>query len=92
MLTIFFDIEGIVYKEFILAGQTVNSHTTMSFYGDCVKMCEDFAPNFGDKKLAVGPLPLDQGIFDRKQHDCCPPPPYFPLFLRLNKKTESPSF
>jgi hypothetical protein len=23
-------------------------HTTMTFYGDCVKMCEDFAPNFGD--------------------------------------------
>jgi hypothetical protein len=48
MLTIFFDIEGIVYKEFVLAGQKVNSHTTMTFYGDCVKMCEDFAPNFGD--------------------------------------------
>jgi hypothetical protein len=23
-------------------------HTTVTFYGDCLKMCEDFAPNFGD--------------------------------------------
>jgi hypothetical protein len=33
MLIIFFDIKGIIQKEFVLA----------------VKMCEDFAPNFGDK-------------------------------------------
>jgi hypothetical protein len=25
------------------------SHTAVTFYGDCVKMCDDFAPNFGDK-------------------------------------------
>jgi hypothetical protein len=25
-------------------------HTTVRFYGDCVKMCIDFAPNFGDWK------------------------------------------
>jgi hypothetical protein len=25
-------------------------HTTVTIYGDCVKMCEDFDPNFGDKK------------------------------------------
>jgi hypothetical protein len=24
-------------------------HTTVTFYDDCMKMCEDFAPNFGDK-------------------------------------------
>jgi hypothetical protein len=43
MLIIFFDIKGIVLKELFLAGQTVN-------YGDCVKMCKDFALNFGDKR------------------------------------------
>jgi hypothetical protein len=32
----------------VLAGQTV-SHTTVTIYGDGVKMCEDFAPNFGKK-------------------------------------------
>jgi hypothetical protein len=25
-------------------------HTTVIFYGDCVKMCEEFAPNFGNKR------------------------------------------
>jgi hypothetical protein len=25
-------------------------HTTLMFYGDCVKMFEDFAPNFEDKR------------------------------------------
>jgi hypothetical protein len=25
-------------------------HTTATFYGDCVKVCKDFAPNFGDKR------------------------------------------
>jgi hypothetical protein len=25
-------------------------HTTVTFYSDCVKMCEDFALNFGDKR------------------------------------------
>jgi hypothetical protein len=43
MIIIFFDIKQIVHKEFVLAGQTM-------FYGKCVKMCEDFAPNFGDKR------------------------------------------
>jgi hypothetical protein len=34
MLIIFFDMKGIVHKEFILAGQTVNS----TYYCDCVKI------------------------------------------------------
>jgi hypothetical protein len=25
-------------------------HTTVTFYGNCIKMCEDFAPNFGRQK------------------------------------------
>jgi hypothetical protein len=29
------------------------SHNTVTFYGDCVKICEDSAPNFGGKELAV---------------------------------------
>jgi hypothetical protein len=49
MIVIFFDIKGIVHKEFIPAGQTV-PHTIVTFYGDCVKMCEDFTPNFGDNR------------------------------------------
>jgi hypothetical protein len=48
MFIISFDIKGIVHKGFILAGQTVNSAYFCDVYGDCVKMREDFAPNFGD--------------------------------------------
>jgi hypothetical protein len=53
MLIIFFDIKAIVHKEFVLAGQTVIPHTNVTFYGDCMKMCEDFAPNFGNKRTGV---------------------------------------
>jgi hypothetical protein len=28
-------------------------HTTLTFYGDCLKMFEDFAPNFGVKEIAL---------------------------------------
>jgi hypothetical protein len=45
---IFFDIKGIVHKKFVLAKQS-NLHTTVTFYGDCVKICEDFATNSGNK-------------------------------------------
>jgi hypothetical protein len=46
MLIILFNIKGIVHKEFVLAGQIVNS----AHYCDCVKMAEDLAPNFGDRR------------------------------------------
>jgi hypothetical protein len=50
MFIIFFVISGIVHKEFVLAGQQSIPRTTMTFYGDFVSMCKDFAPNFGDKR------------------------------------------
>jgi hypothetical protein len=28
-------------------------HTIVTFYGDCVKLCEDFTPNLATKELAV---------------------------------------
>jgi hypothetical protein len=49
MLINFCDMKGIVQKEFILSGKTVNSATTVKLYEYCVQVCEDFAPNFGDK-------------------------------------------
>jgi NAD-dependent dihydropyrimidine dehydrogenase PreA subunit len=49
MLIIFYDIKGIVHKESILAGETINSAYYCDFYGDCMKMCKDFALKFGDK-------------------------------------------
>jgi hypothetical protein len=50
MLIIFFDIKGIVQKEFVLAGQQSVQHPTAMFYGDCVKMYKYFTPNFGYKR------------------------------------------
>jgi hypothetical protein len=50
MLIIFFDIKGIVHKEFVRAAKQSISHATVKFYGECVKMCEDFSLNFGDKR------------------------------------------
>jgi hypothetical protein len=50
MLIIFFDIKRIVHKEFVLADQQSIRHTTVTFYDDCMKMCKDFGPNFGDKR------------------------------------------
>jgi hypothetical protein len=42
-----FDIKRIALKEFILAGQTVNS----AYYCEVLWwLHEDFAPNFGDKR------------------------------------------
>jgi hypothetical protein len=49
MLIIFLDIKGSVHKEFVLAYHTANSAHYCDVLGDCVKMWEDFAPNFGDK-------------------------------------------
>jgi hypothetical protein len=52
MLIILFDIRGIAYKEFVLVGQTANfEYYCEVFYSNCVKTCEDFAPNFGDKRI-----------------------------------------
>jgi hypothetical protein len=51
------------------------------FYDDCVRMCEDFAPNFGNKRTNYCittvhhlTLPFHQGIFYQKQHHCPSPP------------------
>jgi hypothetical protein len=50
MLIIFFDMKRIAHKEFILAGQTVNSHITVAIYGNCLKMHTDVSLKFGDKR------------------------------------------
>jgi hypothetical protein len=61
----------------------------VTFYGGCLKMCKDFAPNFGDKKLAVtsqqcttSHFLFHRKMFDQNQHDChpSPPPPLTLLF------------
>jgi len=50
MIITFFDIKGIVHKEFIPRGQTVNSGFYAKYCGDCVKKCKDIVPNFGENR------------------------------------------
>jgi hypothetical protein len=90
ILIMFSDIKGIVHKEFVLAGQTVNSsyRATVSFYGDCLKTCEDFAPIFGCKRTGCGitttyrlTFPFCTREFSTKNKmTIVPHPPYFFLF------------
>jgi hypothetical protein len=56
-------------------------HTIMTFYGHCVKVFKDFAPNFGDKRTdccirqhIVSHFFFHHRIFYQKQNDCRPPP------------------
>jgi hypothetical protein len=49
MLIIFSDTKAIVHKEFVLIGQTIDSAYYCDVLGECMKILEDFAPNFGDK-------------------------------------------
>jgi hypothetical protein len=58
-----------------------------------MKMCKDFAPNFGDKRTGCCitthclTLPFSPGnFFYQKQHDCRPPPTLLTLLGSLRLK------
>jgi hypothetical protein len=70
------------------------THTTVTFYCDCVKMCEDFAPNFGDKRTGCSSTTRHRLTlpFSPEQHDCRPHPPYCSLFLQLKIKLKGRHF
>jgi hypothetical protein len=61
-------------------------------------MCEDFAPNFGEKDwlLHQDNAPthnsIRRGILDQKQHDCSPPPTLHSSVSPIENKTEKPPF
>jgi hypothetical protein len=69
-------------------------HTTVAFYGDCVKMYEDFTPNFEDKRAdcitKVHSLMLP--FFTRNNMTVVPYPPYFSLFPQLKIKLKDRHF
>jgi hypothetical protein len=79
MIITVFDNKRIVHKEFVLAGQSV-LHAIVTFYGDCMKMCKDFALNFGNERTG-GCFTMNshihilfhQGFFLPNQHDCQSP-------------------
>jgi hypothetical protein len=51
MLIILFDITGIFDKKnSSWQAKHPVPHTTVTFHDYCVKICEDFASNFGDKR------------------------------------------
>jgi hypothetical protein len=99
MLIICFDIEGTVHKELILAGQSVKpTHTTVKLYCDCVKMCEDFGPNFGDKRTGYCITTRHHLAFLFSPRNCLPnatrQPSCYPTFLfpRLKVKLKGSHF
>jgi hypothetical protein len=62
-------------------------------YGDYVKMCEDFAPNFDGKRTdCCITLLFHQGIFHQNQHDCRPPPNLLFSVSRLKIKLKDSHF
>jgi hypothetical protein len=81
MLIIFFGIKGIVHKEFVVP------HTTSTFYIDWVKMCEDFAPKFGDAVVL-----RQRTVFIKNNTTVVPHPPCFSLFPRSKIKLKSRQF
>jgi hypothetical protein len=98
MLIIVFDIKDIVHKEFGLAGQNSQFRILLwRFPGDCVKMREDFAPNFGDKitgrsittthRLTFSFLPGN--FLPKNNRTVVPHPPYLSLFPQLKIKLKA---
>jgi hypothetical protein len=89
MFIILFDTKGFFTKNSSWQAKQSILHTTVKFYGDCVKTCEDFVPKFGEKRTgfasrqrAVSHFLFNEGIFDQVQHYCRPPflLSYFPPF------------
>jgi hypothetical protein len=76
-----------------------SSWQAVKYYGHWVKMCKDFAPNFGDKRtgfciMTVHRLTLSfhQGVFDQKQRDCRPAATSLFSGSLIEGKTEWPPF
>jgi hypothetical protein len=50
MLSILFDVKGIVCKELSWQAKHLISNTAVMFYCVCIEMCKDFTLNFGNKR------------------------------------------
>jgi hypothetical protein len=73
------------------------AHTAVTFYGDCVKMREDFVPKFGDKRTGCC-LKLSQTSFFTREFftkynmTVVPHAPYFSVFPQLKTKLKGCHF
>jgi hypothetical protein len=87
VLNIFFDIKILFWQ----AKQTI-PHTTVTFYGDCVEMCEDFTLNFGDKRTGCCIMTthcltlhfLPGNFFTKNNMTVIPHPPYLSDLVPCN--------
>jgi hypothetical protein len=90
MLIIFSDIT----KNSSCQAKQSTPHTVVKYYGDCMKMREDFAMGFGDKRSGFHittthrpTRPFSPGNFLNKNNmTVVPRAPYFSLFPRLKIK------
>jgi hypothetical protein len=97
---IFFDIKGILHKEFGLAGQTVNSTYYYDVCSDCMKTWEDLTPNCGYKRTGCCMKTKQYHIsfftrgfiLPKNSMTVAPPPtPLFSVSL-IEDKSERPPF
>jgi hypothetical protein len=99
MLIIFFDIKGIVHKEFVLAGQTVSSAYYCDVLGRLIENMPRLRPDlFGDKRTGCCvttthrlTLPFPLVNFFTKSNMTAAPTPLFSV-PPIEDETERPPF
>jgi hypothetical protein len=101
MFITFLDTKGIVHREFVPASQTVNSANYCDVLRRLRNMCEDFVPNFGDKRqnwlLHHDNTPshtffFTREFFTKNNMAIVLHPPYFSLFPQLMIKLKGRHF
>jgi hypothetical protein len=99
MLIIFFDIKAIFTKNSFRQAKQSIPRIALTSYCDCVKICEDFTPNLGDKKGGYYimtrhhlTLPFSLGNFWSKTPWLLSPPNLLFSVYWIEDKTERPPF
>jgi hypothetical protein len=82
---------GLLTKNLSWQAKQSTPHTTVTLYVDCVKMCEYFAPNFGEKRNVCCITSFSTSEFLTKNNmTVVPHPPFYSLFP-IEDKTERPT-